>query len=538
MAGWVSGRASRSARRLLLVALLCVLVAGGAAAWVAFAAGSPPPAPTISAGPANPTNQTSASFTYTDAQAVTKFQCSLDGGSFADCGTSRPSTKSYSGLAAGSHTFQVRAFVQQGNLTSAATSYSWVIDRTAPTVLSISRAGSNPTNAASVAWTVTFSESVTGGATGNFSLTASGLSGTPAVTGVTGSGATRTVTASTGTGTPSGSGTLQLKLSSATGIADLAGNGLGGSLPVNGQTYTIDKVAPTVAPTITSGPSALVNSSKATFAFTGEAGASFQCALESTASPVACPSPTSYTGLADGAHTFYVRQVDAAGNVGTAFASWSWSIDTLPPLAPVLGTKPDDPNGDGIANFDWTDTDSSVTSYKCSLENGPFLDCTGGTTPTSARYIVDVSNDGTHQFAVRAYDAAGNFSTTSYSWKVLHAVNVVVDGNADGLLYPGGPTRTLVLVLHNPNNFAVTISFIGVTVSASPTGCSYTTNIDLQQSNVGNGSNQQTVTVPANTNVTLPAANRPTIGLLNLASSQDACKDHAFTLSYTAKGSK
>jgi large repetitive protein len=437
MTGWIAKkRKARSAKRLLLVALLTLLVSGAVTAWVALAANTPPPAPTISAGPANPTNQTSATFTYTDSQAVTKFQCSLDGAAFADCGTTRPSSKTYSGLAAGSHTFQVRAFVQQGNLTSSPTSYSWVVDQTAPTVVSINRAGANPTNAASVSWTVTFSESVTGVAIANFSLVSSGLSGSPAVTAVSGSGATWSVSASTGTGTPSGSGSLQLRLSSAGTIKDLAGNVLGGSLPVNGQAYTVDKTSPTVAPTITSGPSGLVNSSSATFAFSGEGGATFQCALESTASPVLCSSPTTYTGLTEGGHTFYVRQADAAGNVGTAFASRSWTIDTVPPPTPVLTNKPDDPNGDGLADFSWTDAESPVT-FRCSLENGAFSSCT-----SPFHTILNISNSGQHQFAVRAYDVAGNFSETAYTWKVDVSMRFTITGNAIGLLAPGGGTTS------------------------------------------------------------------------------------------------
>src|SRR5206468_11707912 len=64
------------------------------------------------------------------------------------------------------------------------------IDKSFPTVLSINRVGTTPTNAASVQWTVTFSESVTGVNTTDFSLANTGLGGTPAITGVTGSGTT------------------------------------------------------------------------------------------------------------------------------------------------------------------------------------------------------------------------------------------------------------------------------------------------------------------------------------------------------------
>ncbi|MCW2796936.1 MAG: OmpA protein, partial [Nocardioides sp.] len=118
-------KTARSTRLLVVVVLLGVFSAVGVAA-----AKDDPQPPSISSAPASATNQTSASFTYTDAQTVTKFQCSLDGSAFADCGTSRPSTKSYSGLSAGSHTFRVRAVI--GSTTTAATAYSWTVDQTPP----------------------------------------------------------------------------------------------------------------------------------------------------------------------------------------------------------------------------------------------------------------------------------------------------------------------------------------------------------------------------------------------------------------------
>jgi hypothetical protein len=314
-------------------------------------------------------------------------------------------------------------------------------------------------------------------------------------------------------------------------------NGKASSSPTS-YTWVIDTTPPG-APSITAGPSGLANSTSATFAFTGESGARFQCAVDSTTNPVSCTSPASYSALAQGAHTFYVRQVDAAGNVGTGFASRDWSIDSIAPPAPVLGTKPDDPNGDGIANFDWTDAEAGVT-FRCSVENKPSASCV-----SPFRTILDVSNDGQHQFAVSAVDAAGNVSTTSYTWKVLHAVNIVVDGNATGLLYPGGPARPIALTLHNPNNFPLRISSITATVSSSPTGCPAVpvtgpANLDLQQSNVGHGASPQTVTVPANQSLTLPvgSAGAPTVRLLNTSYNQDACKNGSFRFSYSALGTK
>ena len=122
---------------------------------------------------------------------------------------------------------------------------SVTVETTAPSVVSSVRASANPTNAASVDFTITFSESVTGVDTTDFSLTITGVTGA-AVSGVSGSGATRTVSVNTG----SGNGTIRLDLHDNDSITDSAGNPLGGSGLANGnfvtdEYYTIDKTAPT-----------------------------------------------------------------------------------------------------------------------------------------------------------------------------------------------------------------------------------------------------------------------------------------------------
>ena len=120
------------------------------------------------------------------------------------------------------------------------------VDKFNPLVNTITRAGTDPTNAISVSWTVEFSEAVTGVDAGDFVLVqAGGVSGA-SITSVTGSGTTWTVTANSG----SNSGTLGLNLVDNDSIVDLTGNPLGGAGVGNanlaGQMYTIDKVAPLV----------------------------------------------------------------------------------------------------------------------------------------------------------------------------------------------------------------------------------------------------------------------------------------------------
>src|SRR5206468_7065626 len=119
------------------VVLLAVLALGSLGVGVIALAAPSVPAPTITSGPANPTNATSATFSYTDSSNINSFQCSLDGSVFSACGTTRPSSKTYTGIASGAHQFQVMAV--SGSQTSTATSYSWAIDTTAPSVVSINR---------------------------------------------------------------------------------------------------------------------------------------------------------------------------------------------------------------------------------------------------------------------------------------------------------------------------------------------------------------------------------------------------------------
>ncbi|MBK8821796.1 MAG: S-layer homology domain-containing protein [Anaerolineales bacterium] len=119
-----------------------------------------------------------------------------------------------------------------------------VPDTITPTVTSSVRASTNPTNAASVNFTVTFSESVTGVDETDFSLTASGVS-SPAVSGISGSGRVYTVSVDTGTG----NGTIRLDVLDDNSIKDNVDNLLSAGF-TSGETYTVEKTAPTVTSSV------------------------------------------------------------------------------------------------------------------------------------------------------------------------------------------------------------------------------------------------------------------------------------------------
>lgn len=284
------------------------------------------PAPTITSAPANPTNQSSASFTYTDTLPITRFECRLDGSGFSACGTTRPSTKSYPGpLTPGAHTFQVRAVF--GSQTSSATSYTWTIDTVNPFAVSINGSAPNPTNAPSVSWTVTFSENVIGVGSDDFQLVNAGMLN-PSIMSVSGQGSSWTVTASSG----SGEGTLGLNLADNDSIRDLAGNRLGGTGAGNGnltgQVYTLDRIAPP-APVITQRPDDPSSVAESTFAWTdAEAGVTFRCSIENGPWQ-ACTSPITFTVDTNnnGQHQFAVQALDWVGN--TASTGYSWTVSDL-----------------------------------------------------------------------------------------------------------------------------------------------------------------------------------------------------------------
>jgi CSLREA domain-containing protein len=124
----------------------------------------------------------------------------------------------------------------------------YTIDRTAPTVLSITRLDPSPTRDSFVRYNVVFSEPVSGVADDDFTLTKTGTLTGEAVSGVSGNGGGDIYMVGVDTGTGGGgNGTLRLNLADDDSITDAAGNMLGGTGTGNGnftagETYVIPPV--------------------------------------------------------------------------------------------------------------------------------------------------------------------------------------------------------------------------------------------------------------------------------------------------------
>jgi hypothetical protein len=118
--------------------------------------------------------------------------------------------------------------------------YEFAVDLP-PRVVSSVRTDPNPTNAASVGFTVTFSENVSGVDIADFTPATIGITGT-SIVGFSGSGRTYTILVNTGTG----DGAIRLDVTDDDSIKDavnqpLAGTGAGNGNFAGGESYTITK---------------------------------------------------------------------------------------------------------------------------------------------------------------------------------------------------------------------------------------------------------------------------------------------------------
>jgi large repetitive protein len=293
------------------------------------------------------------------------------------------------------------------------------------------------------------------------------------------------------------------------------------------RTWSVDTQAPP-APQITQAPPAVTNVDHATFAYSdGEANVTYECKVDGRDYQT-CTDPVTWRGLHDGARTFTVRARDAAGNRGPA-TSHGWTIDTVAPPKPTLTQKPPSLSASSSATFAFADREAGA-SFECALDNGALAVCT---TPKAYGGLAN----GTHTFAVRALDAAGNRSgSTTYAWRVAAGTSglpFTISGGYGGQLFPG-KTAALALRVANPNATAILVTSLTVTVQSgsSHAGCDGVGNLTLTQSNV---SDANPLTVPANGSVTLPAGgvSAPSVTMLNLATNQDACQGALFTFAYS-----
>jgi hypothetical protein len=336
------------------------------------------PQTTIASAPANPTNATSASFSFSASEAGSSFECRLDGGAWTACSSPR----TYATLAEGSHTLDVRATDPVGNADSTPATHTWVVDLTAPQTAIVS-APATSTNATTASFSFTASEP---GSTFACRLDGAAWSActSPRSYGALGEGLHA----------------FEVRATDAAGNTD-------GS-PAS-HSWAVDTSAPDT--TITAAPSSPTSSTLASFSFAaGEGGATFECRLDG-GGWAACGSPTSYGGLAEGAHLFEVRAVDGVGNADPTPAAHAWTVDLTPPQTTITAAVPT-PTSATSASLSFAASEAG-SSFECRLDGAAWTPC------SSPEAYAGVA-EGPHTFEVRATDAAGNTDPTpaSAGWVV------------------------------------------------------------------------------------------------------------------------
>jgi hypothetical protein len=249
----------------------------------------------ITAGPPAVVATTSATFAFASTGTAT-FRCQLDGAAWTVCTT----PTSYAGLAAGSHTFAVRACDAAGTCDPSPALSTWTIDITAPDSV-ITSAPPAVTNVQSATFAFTATEA------GTFNCR---------IDGAVWSVCTAPVSYA---GLAAGSHTFAVRACDVVGNCD----------PTPAMaTWVIDTIAPDTI--ITIAPPSITSATTATFGFTASEPATIACRID--AGPfLACTSPMSVTSLAAGAHVFAVRACDGAGNCDPSPASYAWTIDPTAP---------------------------------------------------------------------------------------------------------------------------------------------------------------------------------------------------------------
>src|SRR6185295_12943273 len=96
--------------------------------------------------------------------------------------------------------------------------------------------------------------------------------------------------------------------------------------------FTVDTTAPTV--TLMGPAEGSTAGRNATFTYTAEAGASFDCALDSTSLLGCFASGKTFELLSGGDHIFRIRATDAVGNVG-AILTRNFKVDAVAPTVTI-----------------------------------------------------------------------------------------------------------------------------------------------------------------------------------------------------------
>ena len=278
-------------------------------------------------------------------------------------------------------------------------------------------------------------------------------------------------------------------------------------------------------------------SRNATFAWLLQRSSKAECRLD-LRRWTGCANLQTYLGLRLGTHVFRVRAKRANGR-RSSVNRFVWTIVSRPPPPPPRITSKldvDTTSPDAVFGFEI----AAGSTAECRLDANAWEPC------DSPVIYVGLSA-GRHTFCVRAIGADGVAGpATCVSRNVPSSESppepsgtFTISGSFPGLPYPGS-SGPLPVTVSNPYDFDLRVWRLSVTAlpGSSQPGCDARENVQVTQSNTAAGS--VSIVVPARGSVTLPTqgATAPRVAMLDLAVSQDACKNAVFTLSYSGTGTR
>ena len=369
-----------------------------------------PPIVTIHSGPAIATTDTTATFTFSDNDPEAQLQCSLDGAPLSFCASPLTFTQEQLAVAtghwAGPHTLEVTATKQHLLAETVPAVWEWTIeDHTAPATTIVSTPLAEIPLGTAAAFRFSSSEP-------NSTFECS-LDPDP-VPQYTACGGPPDGTAEF-TGLEAGQHTLLVRA-------------VDPSLNADGtpESFSFTVVGPAVTTITGNVPADPAETSETSAEFTFSAdqpGVTFTCSLDG-ADFVPCPSPVTVTNMSFGGHTFEVQSTNRFGLVEEPPAIFEWNVG-LPPgaVAPetTIETGPEPLSLSTTATFGFF-ADQVGSTFQCSLDSGPFLDCAAPVTYTSL-------SEGVHTFAVRATSVEGypEAEAAVYEWNVDLAPETTID---------------------------------------------------------------------------------------------------------------
>lgn len=367
-----------------------------------------PPDTLIVDEPSNPSNSTSASFTFTGIDDNTPlfdlgFECRLDSTNEADW-VECENPQTYGNLTAGTHTFQVRAVDLSDKVDPTPATYTWVVALSPPGVPPVTTISAGPTAetaARSALFTFFANEDAT------FECSLDGAVFADCVSPV-----------------------FYEDLLPGTHEFQVRARDAEGNVEPTPATRAWTITGPPVV-TLVVAPAAEDPSTTATFAFTAnEPVIRFECSLD-LGPFTTCVSPVDFANLAIGEHYLRVRAVDLDG-VTSGEQEWAeheWAVvpgpDATPPTT-VINTGPANPSTVGTASFTFAGTDNVTAPagliFECRLDSQNEADFVECVSPHGYPNLDLPANlePGPHVFEVRAIDQEDNVDLTpaSYAWTV------------------------------------------------------------------------------------------------------------------------